>query len=281
MQLSQTRALLPKVIWLDSTASTNSALRDLVQHEEPLPHGTLVVTDHQTAGRGRQGRDWQTPAHTALAASLLVRDFGAGGLGIGWLPLLAGSAVSAALTPCFAEVLAVNNGRVGVKWPNDVHLSNADPGSGLGKNLGPKLSGVLCELQSDGSVIVGVGINVLIPPAELPTGRAGSVLASGGEVRGAQTFADPAGAALADEILARTASQLLELVALACEDPVRVRNRVIADSVTLNQDVTVHLPSGEAVAGRAVSFAHDGSLVVSRVEGGSLTVSAGDVEHLR
>lgn len=280
MQLSQTRALLPKVIWLDSTPSTNSALRDLEQHETPLPHGTLVVTDQQTAGRGRQGRNWRTPAHTALAASLLVRDFGAGGLGIGWLPLLAGSAVSAALTPFFTDLLSAK-GRIGVKWPNDVHLSYGPPGSGLGPNLGPKLSGVLCELQSDGSVIVGVGINGLIPPAELPTGRSGSVLASGGEVRGAQTFADPAGAALADEILARTASQLLELVALAAEDPERVRNRVIADSVTLNQEVTVHLPSGEAVAGRAVSFAHDGSLVVSRAEGGPLTVSAGDVEHLR
>lgn len=281
MQLSQTRALLPKVIWLDSTPSTNSALRDLAQHETPLPHGTLVVTDQQTAGRGRQGRVWQTPAHTALAASLLVRYFGAGGLGIGWLPLLAGSAVCAALTPCFTDLLAANNGRIGVKWPNDVHLSHESSDSERGTNLGPKLSGVLCELQSDGSVIVGVGINVLIPPAGLPTDRSGSVLASGGEVRGAQTFADPAGAALADEILARTASELLELVALAAEDPERVRNRVIADSVTLNQEVTVHLPKGEAVAGRAVSFAHDGSLMVSRAGGGSLTVSAGDVEHLR
>lgn len=277
MQLTQTRALLPRVIWLDSTPSTNTALREFMRLDENLPHGTLVVTDNQTAGKGRQGRNWQTPARTALAASILVRGFGTQGLGLGWLPLLAGSAVCAALQPYFTGETATGRPRIGVKWPNDVHVSAAASDT----QLGPKLSGVLCELQTDGSIIVGMGINVLIPKEQLPTHRAGSVLSSGANVQGARTFDDERGAALADSILKNTAAQLLELVALAATEPAGARQRVREDSLTLTQTVTVHLPSGEKIEGRASSLAEDGSLVLTRAGGAPVTVSAGDVEHVR
>ena len=109
MKLPLTNEISPRVLWLDSAESTNSELKALVAAgaaagAAQLPHGTLVVTANQTAGRGRQGRGWETPPNTALATSLLLRIDGSrdpAALGMSWLPLLAGSAVARALQPLF------------------------------------------------------------------------------------------------------------------------------------------------------------------------------------
>ena len=130
MHLPFTAAALPQVQWLDSSPSTNSALRELVTRQaleagaDEVPEGTLIATANQTAGRGRLGRGWETPPGTALAASMLIRPdaaFATGGLGMSWLPLLAGSAITRALQPLFQDEDREPM-RVGVKWPNDVHV---------------------------------------------------------------------------------------------------------------------------------------------------------------
>ena len=56
-----------------SIGSTNLRARELA--DRGAPHGTLVTASQQTAGRGRQGRSWVTPANTAIAASLILRRF--------------------------------------------------------------------------------------------------------------------------------------------------------------------------------------------------------------
>ena len=143
MELPRTRELLPRVLWRESSPSTNAELRELalsaVAGGDPLPHGTLLVTDTQTAGRGRLDRGWETPPGRALAASLLVRGYGEvdsgggsapggsasgtapdwGALGPAWLPLIAGSAVRAAFQPFFSVTREDGETqRVGTKWPN-------------------------------------------------------------------------------------------------------------------------------------------------------------------
>ncbi len=300
-------------MWREASASTNAELRDLVQRgveaDAPVPHGALLATANQTEGRGRLDRSWLTPPGTALAVSVLVRGFGTtlsgvraatadvpdwGELGPAWLPLIAGSAVQGALQPFFTaacdgetdgyddelvgfeqrEVL-----RVGVKWPNDVHVRDED--DAIAGRPGKKLCGILCELLPDGSAIVGMGINVLIPEWELPTDRATSLLAAGAAVGEAESFADAAGAELADRLLAGVASELMKLAELAGTHPSAARNRVLRNSLTIGTEVRVHLPGGGIVDGRARALAADGSLVVDLPTGGELTVSAGDVEHLR
>ena len=280
MDLPRTSELLPRVLWRERSPSTNAELRELASGPAgtELPHGTLLATADQTAGRGRLDRGWVTPADTAVAASLLIRDFGGRGLGLGWLPLLTGSAVAAALQRWVPAGL-----RVGVKWPNDVHVRDeADAAAG---RPGRKLCGILCELLPSGAVVVGTGLNLLIPEWELPTERATSLLAAGADVGAppgaVPTLADPAGRRLADAVLADYARELLALVGLAAERPAAARARVARDSLTLGAEVRVHLPGGEIVDGLARELAADGSLVVDRPTGGALTVSAGDVEHLR
>lgn len=291
MDLPRTRDLLPRVEWRESSPSTNAELRELALEASrggsPLPHGTLLVTDRQTAGRGRLDRGWVTPPGQALAASILVRGFGDptggtwGELGPGWLSLIAGSAVQSALQPLFVvgPESRLEAKRVGVKWPNDVHVRDED--DAIAGSPGKKLCGILSELLPDGSAIVGVGINVLIPEWELPTDRATSLLAAGAEVFGAETFEDEAGADLADRVLAGVAGELLRLSALAGSDDRAVRIRAARNSLTLGSEVRVHLPDGSLVDGRARRLDDTGALVVDLPTGGELTVSAGDVQHLR
>lgn len=299
MELPRTRALLPRVEWRESSPSTNAELRELAaaasqadtrlggSGSNSLPHGTLLITDNQTAGRGRLDRGWETPPGQAIAASMLIRGFGDdphgtwGELGPGWLSLIAGSAAQAALQPLFVadpesdrEAL-----RVGTKWPNDVHVRDED--DAMAGSPGKKLCGILCELLPDGSAIVGIGMNLLIPEWELPTDRASSLRAAGAQVGEAESFADEAGADLADRVLSSLAGELLRLSALAGSDERAVRIRVARNSLTLGTEVRVHLPGGQLVDGRARELAEDGSLVVDLPTGGQLVVSAGDVQHLR
>lgn len=319
MKLTRTRRLLPRVEWLDETDSTNAALRGLCEREpDATPHGTLVATANQVSGRGRLGRGWVTPPGLALAASVLVRT-GVDGvaadrvedfdedhrpLPLSWLPLLAGSAVAAILQPLFCaedagdppadadsaapKRVGIDGAapmRVGVKWPNDVHVRDEFDAQEGGP--GKKLCGILSEVVSlDASrhspaVIIGMGINLLIPAEALPTERATSVLAAGGDVGGAESLDDPDGQDLADRVLAGVAGELLRLCEQARSDPRAVRTRVLRHSLTLGAEVRVHLPGGELVDGRAVGLADDGSLIVDRPTSGQLIVSAADVEHLR
>jgi BirA family transcriptional regulator, biotin operon repressor / biotin---[acetyl-CoA-carboxylase] ligase len=120
------------------TDSTSTRARELAA--AGAPHGTLVTAGEQTAGRGRQGRSWAAPAGRAVLMSLVLRD---------WprlLPLAAGVAV--------AEVAG---GAAAVKWPNDVLLG------------GRKAGGILAEGRpQEGWMVLGVGLNVAVRPADLP-----------------------------------------------------------------------------------------------------------------
>ena len=292
----RTRAVTDQFEWRSQSPSTNAELRELVAASAMaasgaeagtaagrLPHGTVLATLDQPAGRGRLGRGWVIPPGTGLALSVLLRIDDSELLS--WLPLIAGSAVARALQPWFAEVAAERGEpmRVGVKWPNDVHVrTEADAEA---DRPGRKLSGILCELLPSGEVVVGIGVNLFIDEWELPTERATSLLAAGA-VDEAADRED-----IVDRILADTVSELLALVDQAQNGQTApgqsqggqraVRIRIARDSLTLGSEVRVHLPDGTVVDGRARMLADDGALVVDRPTGSQLIVHAGDVEHLR
>lgn len=305
MNLPRSSTALPRVEWRERSSSTNAELRELVEREgDAVPHGTVLATVQQTAGRGRLGRGWEMPPGTGLAMSMLIRSGGGSAptsLDISWLPLLAGSAVSAALQPFFSELTerALENGdevpetrRVGVKWPNDVHVR--DEHDAEHNSPGKKLCGILCEMLPNGDVIVGMGVNLFIAEWDLPTERSTSLLAAGAYLGediyegdefsfgepGISAF-DPRGAAILDRVMSEIGTGLLALVARSKSEAQGVRIRAARDSVTLGSEVRVHLPGGEIVDGRAVRLADDGALVVDRPTGKQLIVHAGDVEHLR
>ena len=98
-----------------------------------LPIGSVVVADHQTAGRGRLDRRWEAPPNTALLASFVLAPH----------PLLSLAAGVAAAEACGPDTR--------LKWPNDLLLR------------GRKLGGILVEVGG-GKAIVGIGINLFAAP---------------------------------------------------------------------------------------------------------------------
>ena len=118
-----------------------------------LPEGAIVVADHQTAGRGRLGRTWEAPPGKALLLSVLLRP-----------PLeRSGPEISLVAGVAVADALERTLGlSVQLKWPNDVMLRRR------------KVAGCLAEAR-DGTVVLGIGVNVNQTRDELPP-KAGSVL---------------------------------------------------------------------------------------------------------
>jgi BirA family transcriptional regulator, biotin operon repressor / biotin---[acetyl-CoA-carboxylase] ligase len=123
---------------LRETGSTNDRARELAAGG--APHGTLVTAAAQSAGRGRQGRQWSAPPGRALLMSLVLRDAHP------LLPLAAAVAV--------AQTVG-DDARI--KWPNDVLLHDR------------KVAGILAEARpQEGWAVLGIGVNVAIRVEDLP-----------------------------------------------------------------------------------------------------------------
>ena len=129
--------------------STNERAR--AQAAMGAPHGTLVTADEQTAGRGRQGREWVAAPGAALLMSVVLREPGEA------LPLAAAVAV--------CEALPVKSA---IKWPNDIWIDRR------------KVAGILVEARpQEGWAVLGVGVNVHDAPAIEHVTSLGSVIGTG------------------------------------------------------------------------------------------------------
>jgi len=118
----------------------------------------LLVAEHQTGGRGRMGRVWQSAAGASLTFSLSLPMNPADWSG---LSLAVGVALADALDPPGPTGKA----RIGLKWPNDLWLMDGTEGAAPGRKLG----GILIETVMAGPTrlaVVGIGLNVLPQPLE-------------------------------------------------------------------------------------------------------------------
>ena len=237
----------------EETPSTNAAVAERARSgEEP---GLVLVTEHQTAGRGRMDRVWETPPRSSLTFSVLLRpDVPAASWS--WLPLLTGYAVQAALADRLPDIA--------LKWPNDVLVDGGVLGAGR------KVAGILVErIETEGGpmAVVGVGINVDQTLDELPIALATSVALETGEP------VERTG------LLGQVLGSLHGLQGLL--DDTEALRRAYADvCVTLGRTVDVHLPAGDVRRGEALDIDASGALVVG-TDDGTLTVAAGDVVHVR
>ncbi|NLT74323.1 MAG: biotin--[acetyl-CoA-carboxylase] ligase [Chloroflexi bacterium] len=119
--------------------------------QEGAPDGSVVIAEEQTSGRGRLGRRWEAPAGAALLCSIVLRP-----------TLTPAQAQRVTMITSLAAVEAIHrvaNVRAEIKWPNDLVIAER------------KVGGILTELamagRNLGAVIVGVGINVTLDPAQL------------------------------------------------------------------------------------------------------------------
>jgi len=133
------------LIKLLAVDSTNTFLKNLESKSEPLPEGTVIMADHQFAGRGQQESTWQAEPGKNLTISILLKPK--------FLPLnkqfLLNMAISIAINKALSNYVPIG---ITIKWPNDIYYLNK------------KLGGILIENTIVGSAIktavIGIGLNV-------------------------------------------------------------------------------------------------------------------------
>jgi BirA family biotin operon repressor/biotin-[acetyl-CoA-carboxylase] ligase len=228
------------VRWLDEVDSTNRLLARLLQSGEATTP-TVVVADHQTAGRGRRGRTWEAPPSTSLLVSVGLPPPEPNGA------QLATAAVALAAADACDSVAEL---QPALKWPNDLVVGGA------------KLGGVLAEAVDHATVVVGLGLNVDWSGHSLPAGATSLD-------RLVVIAPTPA------EVLV---AFLVALDRLSEYSPSRLVDDYRARCSTLGRDVRVDL-GATVLTGRAVAVTDAGHLVVGTASGRK-TVAAGDVLHL-
>lgn len=199
--------------------STQTALKSL----NPS-HGDVIVSNFQSAGRGRLDRTFEADAGSALLFSAYIEprhDRSEWG----FIPLLVGLSV--------AEVLGIE---FYTKWPNDI-LSD------LGK-----VGGILCETFSDG-IVIGIGINVSMTQEQLPVPTASSILLTLGSA--------PDRNSLLPAILREVAFNLAEW-----ENGEDLTDDYLDSSGTMGKRVAVNLPDGTSYEGIAAGISSNGELLL-------------------
>lgn len=228
--------------------STNSFL---MQQPPPAPGRLRVaIAEHQTAGRGRRERTWQSPPGTGLCFSLACTlDFEV--QSVPRLTLVIGVAVVDVLRDLHVE-------NVGLKWPNDLIADDA------------KLGGILTEYKAGGTIVIGVGINVDFEQpvrATVAPGRVGRVtdLKS---IAVAPPSRESLSAALVERLFAN-----IEYFADHGFRP--YRDAWVASDWLRGRRVVVEMPS-RRIHGIAEGIDQDGALLV-RTDEGTQSVSSGSV----
>lgn len=253
MELPLSHAVAPHLELLPRVGSTNA---ELVARASGAPHFSVLATTEQTAGRGRLGRTWIAPPGRTLAVSVLLSPGAVQLDRLGWLPLLAGLAMTRAVGSL------VPAHEVTLKWPNDVQVD------------GLKISGVLTEYVVDArAIVVGAGLNLTMTADELPTPTSTSLTLNGAPESG-----------LLDAALSAYLRELQhlynEFAASAFDAGAGLRGEVVRSCSTLGRRVRVELPGGDSLYGTAEDIDESGRLLV-RDTGVVHAVAAGDVTHLR
>lgn len=211
--------------------------------EQGVEEGTWLRAGRQLGGRGRMGRQWESPTGN-LYCSTLVRlrpDDPAAHL----LALVTANAVHALVAP-------LCSGQARIKWPNDILVDGA------------KIAGILLERVGD-AVIVGIGINVASHPSDLD--RPVTSLAAQG--------AGDAQAPILLERLAQIFDHWLSIWRAQGIDP--VRTHWLLNAHPTGTKMRVCQPDGQVVEGAFGTLDRDGMLILRLANGDSHAIHAGDI----
>jgi BirA family biotin operon repressor/biotin-[acetyl-CoA-carboxylase] ligase len=214
-------------------------------------HGTVVIAEAQTAGRGRDGRAWASPPGLGVYLSAVIRSP---------LPLIDVPPMTLAIGIGLCDAIRAAGVNACLKWPNDALVD------------GKKIAGVLVEAQSQGgkldAVIIGIGVNI---GGEVPAEIAGI----------ATTLEESSGKPIDREafiaaLLAYVERWVDRYVAMGLEEIIPAWTDRMA--VGLCARATV---GGSALTGEVYGLADDGALILRDGEGALHRVFSGDVEVIR
>lgn len=240
---------------IEHVTQTGSTNADLAARAEAgrLEPGQVLVTEEQTAGRGRAGRDWHCPPGAGLMFSVALRLPAVPPDRRGWVGAVLGLSIVGALRTAGGVAASL-------KWPNDVLIDGA------------KCAGILGE-AAGGVLVVGSGINISLTRAELPRADATSVELAGGRLDRA---------ALLAAILGELGDWCDRWTAAGGDvDAAGIRKAYLAACSTVGAQVRVLLPTEKWVVGEAVDVDAGGALVVEGPPGRRNSFTVGDVIHVR
>ena len=241
------------ILWLETVGSTNDVMKERARAGASA--WSAVVTQRQTAGRGRQGRAWLSPAGNLFLSVLLRPQLAPESAGV--LPLAAGVAAAEAAGEWGVDAR--------LKWPNDLVVGER------------KVGGVLVEASAGTggleTAVVGIGINMALDPASVPPELRGAITS----VR-AEAGRDPGIAAAAAAVLDRLA---VWYDALARDGPPRVLAAWRARSLPWWGRAVEARCGDVTLRGVARGLDGRGALILDLVDGSQRAVLSGEVRELR
>jgi BirA family transcriptional regulator, biotin operon repressor / biotin---[acetyl-CoA-carboxylase] ligase len=233
------------------TGSTNSDLIARANGGASIA-GAVLIAEHQTAGRGRQGRSWSAARYAQITMSVAIDADGVPTDTWGWLPLATGVAIVDTVTALGVDA--------GLKWPNDVLAGDG------------KLAGILAEVAAEQrAVVIGIGLNVSLSGDEVGVAGVTSLVGLG--------VTAPDRERIIVGLLGELGRRIAAWRGAGGADP-----ELIADyrarSLTLGMPVRAILPGDREIVGVARDVDNQGRLCIDS-DGRTTTVAAGDIVHLR
>ena len=241
-QLLTTEAVGRFLLYRLSTETTMTIARR--EADDGAPHGTLVLAEEQTAGRGRRGRSFASPAGENLYFTLILR-----------VPLDVHARLPIILPIAICSAVRHDGLDARIKWPNDIWVGER------------KLSGLLidAELRPEGPLAMpGIGINVNGDPTTIP-----ELAQTATSIRRELGYT-----VVREALLARICNELEPLLA---EPADAVLAHYTELSLILGRAVIVTPANSEPFAATAEALTADGSLVVVRPTGDRETLTAADI----
>lgn len=237
-----------RIHYFDCVESTNTLAKEMAC--SGAPHGTVLIADRQSAGRGRLGRTFLSPGGVGIYMSIILR-YRCTAEELMHLTCACGVYLCDALEPAL-------NARPGIKWINDLVYN------------GKKLAGILTELVFNGDeicAIVGIGLNCCQKDTDFdPSIR--DIATSVAMI----TDQMPDRHQIAAEILV----QLSKMDALLLSDQQQLMARYRQDCITLNQPICI-LQNDAISYGTAVDILPNGTLLVRLADGSEKAVNSGEV----
>lgn len=234
--------------WFDTIESTNTRAKEMAA--QGLPHGTVLLADRQTGGRGRMGRSFHSPGGVGVYMSVILR--------LQSPPeQLMHLTCAAAVAACDALERAACI-YPGIKWTNDLVWN------------GRKLAGILTELvllPREVCAVIGIGVNCRQNQEDFPEDLRGIAM-SLSAVTGRDISRSAVAAALIEAFSAMDGSLLTKKEEILA----KYRN----NCVTLGQDISL-LRGSEVRHGHAMDVDGDGGLLVRFPDGSLETVCSGEV----
>ena len=235
--------------YFNTIDSTNTHAKKMAA--QGAPHGTVLIADKQTGGRGRMGRSFHSPAGSGIYLSMLLRP---GCSAKELMHLTCATAVAAA-----DGIQAATGLRPGIKWTNDLVVGQK------------KLGGILTELSLDGNgnveyAVIGIGINCNQSAEDFPE-----------EIRQIATSLQLCTGKAIDRatVIAQILVALQEM-SVNLQNPVATLNRYRADCITIGQEIS--LVRGDDIRhGKALDVDNEGALIVEFADGTKQTVNSGEV----